>query len=82
MIQEERNQGRQLKTLGADKVYDSAQLVEQLRSEGVTPHIAQNISGRRSSNVDGRTRRTELWAYLVEAAYNMVRMTKLMEMTP
>src|SRR5262245_16136700 len=62
MIQEERKQGRQPKTLGADKGYDTAHLVEQLRSEGVTPHIAQNISGRRGSNVDGRTTRHEGYA--------------------
>jgi len=43
-------------TLGADKAYDAAQHVAALRAIGVTPHVAQNISGRRSA-IDGRTTR-------------------------
>jgi IS5 family transposase len=35
-------------TLGADKGYDSAHFVRELREEAVTPHVAQNTSGRRS----------------------------------
>ena len=102
-------------TLGADKGYDAADFVEILKEEGVTPHVAQNISGRRGSNIDGRTTRhpgyaasqrirkrveeifgwmktvgnfrktryrgqarTGLWAYFEAAAYNLVRMAKLM----
>ena len=33
-------------TLGADKGYDAAAFVADLRELNVTPHIAQNISGR------------------------------------
>ena len=102
------------RTLGADKGYDTAALIEIFRAEGVTPHVAQNISGRRGSNIDGRTvrhpgyalsqrrrkiveqvfgwmktvggfrktryrgrERTQLWAYVEAAAYNLVRMGKL-----
>ncbi|MGI4811677.1 MAG: IS5 family transposase, partial [Janthinobacterium lividum] len=43
-------------TLGADKAYDAAQHVAALRAIGVTPHVAQNISGRCSA-IDGRTTR-------------------------
>jgi len=43
-------------TLGADKGYDTEDFVNELRSMGVTPHVAQNISGRRSA-IDGRTTR-------------------------
>jgi transposase len=43
-------------TLGADKGYDTRAFVEALRSLGVTPHVAQNISNR-SSAIDGRTTR-------------------------
>src|ERR1043165_6815519 len=43
-------------TLGADKVYDAEDFVNQLRSMNVTPHVAQNASGR-SSAIDGRTTR-------------------------
>ena len=39
-------------TLGADKGYDTQAFVEALRSLGVTPHVAQNISGRRSAVPD------------------------------
>ena len=43
-------------TLGADKGYDAEDFVNELRSMAVTPHIAQNTSGRRSA-IDGRTTR-------------------------
>jgi transposase len=43
-------------TLGADKGYDAASFVADMRALNVTPHIAQNISGRRSA-VDARTTR-------------------------
>ena len=43
-------------TLGADKGYDAEDFVNELRSMKVTPHVAQNTSGRRSA-IDGRTTR-------------------------
>jgi transposase len=43
-------------TLGADKGYDSADFVMELREARVTPHVAQNQNGRRSA-IDGRTTR-------------------------
>jgi transposase len=43
-------------TLGADKGYDSADFIADMRSEGVTPHVAQNNSRRRSA-IDERTTR-------------------------
>jgi transposase len=43
-------------TLGADKGYDTQDFVNELRSMNVTPHVAQNMSGRRSA-IDGRTTR-------------------------
>ena len=43
-------------TLGADKAYDTQDFVNELRSMKVTPHVAQNTSGR-SSAIDGRTTR-------------------------
>jgi transposase len=101
-------------TVGADKGYDSKVFVDVCRSLHVTPHVAQNVSGRRSA-IDHRTarhsgydvsqrvrkrieeifgwmktvggfrrtrfrgrRRTELAAYLVAAAYNLVRMNRLL----
>lgn len=50
--------GNQRVTLGADKGYDVAEFVEDLRARGVTPHISQNVT-RRSSAIDGRTTRHE-----------------------
>ena len=44
------------RTLGADKNYDTRGCVQALRARGVTPHVAQNTSGRRSA-IDGRTTR-------------------------
>jgi transposase len=43
-------------TLGGDKGYDAADLVQELRTMNARPHVAQNISGRRSA-IDGRTTR-------------------------
>jgi hypothetical protein len=45
-------------TLAADKGYDAEDFVNELRSMRVTPHVAQNLSGR-SSAIDGRTTRHE-----------------------
>jgi hypothetical protein len=41
-------------TLGAEKKYDTRDFVRELRELRVTPHVAQNTSGR-SSAIDGRT---------------------------
>jgi transposase len=46
--------------LGADKGYDAADFVEELRTLNVRPHVAQNTSGRRSA-IDRRT--TRHWSY-------------------
>jgi IS5 family transposase len=43
-------------TLGGDKGYDTKACVADQRARGVTPHVAQNTSGRRSA-IDGRTTR-------------------------
>ena len=41
-------------TLGADKGYDARDFVADLRDIEITPHVAQNVSGRRSA-IDDRT---------------------------
>ena len=43
-------------TLGADKAYDVAGFIADLRQYNVTPHVAQNTTNRRSA-IDGRTTR-------------------------
>jgi hypothetical protein len=43
-------------TVGADKAYDAREFVAALRALGLTPHVAQNTSGRASA-IDGRTTR-------------------------
>ena len=48
--------GNQRITLGADKAYDVAGFVADLRQYKVTPHVAQNTTNRRSA-IDGRTTR-------------------------
>jgi transposase len=48
--------GQQRVTLGADKSYDTRDFVRELRELRVTPHVAQNTSGR-SSAIDSRTTR-------------------------
>jgi len=43
-------------TVGADKAYDTRDFVQAARAAGVTPHVAQNQTNRRSA-IDGRTTR-------------------------
>ena len=52
----ERMDGRHRITLAADKAYDVADFIAKLRALGVTPHVAQNNTNRRSA-IDGRTTR-------------------------
>ncbi len=48
--------GAQRITVGGDKAFDTAGFVADMRALNVTPHVAQNTSGRRSA-IDGRTTR-------------------------
>jgi Transposase DDE domain len=43
-------------TVGADRAYDAATFVAELRELGATPHVAQNTARRRSA-IDRRTTR-------------------------
>jgi transposase len=118
LVREIKAKGGRPKTVGGDKGYDTADFVQGLRNEGVTPHIAQNITTRRGSNIDARTTRhvgyalsqrcrkkveeifgwgktvgglrktrhrgtarTGWWALIMATAYNLVRMSRLMEAT-
>ena len=49
-----RERGFRPRTLGADKGYDTRECVAAMRKRKVTPHVAQNTTGRRSA-IDGRT---------------------------
>ena len=49
-----RERGFRPKTLGADKSYDTVDCVVAIRARGVTPHVAQHTTRRRSA-IDGRT---------------------------
>src|ERR1700740_1693798 len=53
-------------TLGADRGYDAADFVEELRTLNVRPHVAQNVSKRRSA-IDGRTPRHATYAASIRA---------------
>jgi transposase len=57
MVDDYQNRGGHVSTLGADKAYDTKDFVADLRARGVTPHVAQQITKRRGSNIDGRTTR-------------------------
>ncbi len=56
LLREARERRFRPKTLGGDKNYDTRGCVADIRACGVTPHVAQNTSGRRSA-IDGRTTR-------------------------
>ena len=49
--------GDQLKTVGADKAYDTADFIAACRSRNITPHVAQNVCRRGGSAIDARTTR-------------------------
>jgi transposase/IS5 family transposase len=51
-----RERGFHPRTMGGDKNYDTRECVKVMRKRRVTPHVAQNTSGR-SSAIDGRTTR-------------------------
>jgi transposase len=110
--------GPGLTTVGADRAYDAADFVMELRDLGATPHVAQNTAGRRSA-IDRRTTRhagyrlsqrarhriEEVFAWvktiagqsktkhrgldrvrwhftLASAAYNLIRLPKLLAAAP
>jgi transposase len=115
MLRRQRTNGIRPRTLGGDKAYDTAAFVADVRAEGITPHVAPNITRRRDTNLDWRTlrhsgyrvsqrcrkkieeifgwgmvigglrktryrgvQRTGFWAYLVGAAYDLLRMANLL----
>ena len=73
--------GRHRVTLGADKAYDVADFVADLRALNVTPHVAQNTTGRRSA-IDGRTTRHPGYAVSqrgrkrIEEAFGWIKTTR------
>lgn len=56
LLMVERLSGDHRVTLGADRGYDTRDFVGELRGMHITPHVAQNTSGR-TSTIDGRTTR-------------------------
>ena len=78
--------GRGRVTLGGDKAYDTAGFVEDLRALNVTPHVAQNTTGRRSA-IDGRTTRHPGYAIglkarkLVEEVFGWIKTVATMRKT-
>ena len=56
MLDQARERGFHPRTVGADKSYDTADFVREMRGRRITPHVAQNTSNRASA-IDGRTTR-------------------------
>ena len=56
MIGREKSAKRRI-TMGADKAYDEAELLRQLRAMRVTPHVQKYEHAHRRSHLDGRTTR-------------------------
>jgi len=54
LLDEARERGFRPRTLGADKRDDTRECVAGMRTRKVTPHVAQNTTGRRCA-IDGRT---------------------------
>ena len=47
--------GQRRITVAGDKGYDTSDFVEDCRERNVTPHVSQNITKHRGSNIDART---------------------------
>lgn len=114
MLKRQRRKGLKIKSLGADKGYDTQDFVGFLRGRKILPHVAANTQRKGGSAIDGRTTRhtsyslsqrirkrveeifgwmktvggfrktrfrgtdrTQLAAWWVGAAYNLVHMAKL-----
>jgi transposase len=114
MIKRQRRKRVRVKSLGADKGYDTHGFVDFLRGRKIVAHVAANTKRKGGSAIDGRTtryqsysisqrirkrieeifgwaktvggfrktryrgtQRTQLAAWWVGAAYNLVRMAKL-----
>jgi transposase len=54
MLDQARERGFHPRTVGADKQYDTAGFVAEMRRRKVTPHVTRNTTNRRSA-IDGRT---------------------------
>jgi hypothetical protein len=63
-------EGEQRKTVGGDKNFDTGDFVRSCREMEVTPHVAQNTSGR-SSRIDHRTTRHTAY-HLSQVARKMI----------
>ena len=59
--------GTHQKTLGANKGHDSREFVADLRINGITPHVAQNLTRSGGSAIDGRTARHQIYAQSINA---------------
>lgn len=59
MIRKQKRRGERLKTVAADKAYDVREFVEDVRGEGVTPHIAAKEA---RGAIDRRTTRHATYA--------------------
>jgi transposase len=55
------------RTVGADKLFDTAEFVEVARGLGVTPHVAQNLTRTGGSAIDARTTRHDGYAMSLHA---------------
>lgn len=81
-----RRRQRQRATVGGDKNYDTHDFVDKLRRMGITPHVAQNDTRRRSA-IDGRTTRhagyriSQTKRKLVEQFFGWMKMVGLMRKT-
>jgi transposase len=85
--QYERNGQRGAMTLGADKAYDTRDLVNTLREMNVRPHVAQNVNRPGGSAIDKRTTRhagyeiSQRKRPLIEKAFGWMKQTGGMRKT-
>jgi IS5 family transposase len=80
MLQDKRKGRKRRITVGADKAYDTKDLIAATRALNVTAHVTKNEKGRRS-NLDRRTTRHPGYAirlsrrWLVEKSFGWLKQT-------
>jgi transposase len=78
---------RRVRSVGADKAYDTRDFVKMLREMEIRPHVSQNISRNGGSAIDGRTAGHSTYAVsqrkrpLIEKAFGWMKQTGGMRKT-
>jgi transposase len=81
MLHDRWRKSRRVKSVGADKAYDTRDFVQTVREMEIRPHVAQNLKRNGGSAIDARTTRHQSYAVsqhkrpLIEKAFGWMKQT-------